>query len=149
MGPPSEGGPDNPSDPACPEEAEMIQTKREKITMITLVKQAKVTGVDKEPGEQLSVPGDLPESDAHRLVQRGYAIIGDGSGNAAEYVAKAVADHKAVKSARSARREQLKPVSNREVLNAILEMNKNVIALLGAKAEPSDGAGDGGKKTGK
>ncbi len=108
----------------------MIDTKREKITMITIVKQTKVVGSDVDPGTTLDVPGDLTEMDARRLVHRGIAIIGDGTGNAAEYVAKAVADHKAAVEVRAVQREALKPVSNRELLMAIMEQNKLLTDLL-------------------
>jgi hypothetical protein len=120
----------------------MIDTKREKLTRVTVVKQTKVTGADVDPGTVLEVPANITEMDARRLVHRGIAIAGDGTGNAEPYVKKAVADHKAAVSARAAQREQLKPVSNRELMNAIVEQNKILLELLQVQ-------GGGSKKPGK
>lgn len=108
-----------------------MEEKKKPIAAITIVKQTFVVGKEVVPGQVMRVPADVTDVDARVLIAQGQAIEGDGSGVAAPFVARQVEKHEAAVRTRSELRDKLKPVSNRELLEAQLQTQQMITELLG------------------
>lgn len=108
-----------------------MEEKKKPIAVITIVNQTFVVGKEVVPGQVMRVPADITEVDARVLIAQGKAIEGDGSGVAAPYVKKAIDKHKAATDTRAELRGKLKPVSNRELMEAQLKTQEMLAVLLG------------------
>lgn len=108
-----------------------MEAKKKPITAIAIVKETFVVGKLVVPGQVLHVPAHITEADARVLIAQGQAIEGDGSGVAATFVERAVVKHQAAVNTRVELRDKLKPVSNREIFEKLLETQNMLVSLLG------------------